>query len=312
LPPGVEELQRAAEFEVKAWRSIWRGDITKAVELAQAAADALDGEGELSGYRALWVDLAAGWAGELAADGDDDAATLAASLRADAEAAARALPWYPRFRGGSERTVGSEFDARAARAAATLRGYSLRGTKFESEMLVLDRELASDDATPFELGLETLGKLLGFESVRRTDTAAPDCAWRDGNEIWFVFEAKTEEKPTNAISAKQVRQALTHPTWVRENLAWDEPGRTINALVTYKHDVDPAAAKLAQELLAVDPSVIRKLAAKAIEVHREIRGRARGLSEEALAAQFADAFNRGGLSTSSLKSKLGRYFVANL
>ena len=36
------------------------------------------------------------------------------------------------------------------------------------------------------------------------------------------------------------------------------------------------------------------------------------MSEEALAAQFADAFARGGLSTSSLKSKLGRYLVAKL
>ena len=103
---------------------------------------------------------------------------------------------------------------------------------------------------------------------------------------------------------------MTHPTWVRENLGWEEPAETINMLVTYKHDVEPAAAKLAEELRAVDPSVVRKLAAKAIEVHRQIRGRACGLSEEALAAQFADAFVRSGLSTGSLKSKLSRYFVA--
>ena len=62
-------------------------------------------------------------------------------------------------------------------------------------MRIIERQLAGDEATPFELGLETLGKLLGFESVRRTDTAAPDSAWRDGDAIWFVFEAKTEEKP---------------------------------------------------------------------------------------------------------------------
>ena len=91
LPPGVEELQRAVEFEVKAWRSIWRGDVAKALKLAQASADALDEEEELRGYRALWIYLAACWAGELASEGDDEAATLAASLRADAETAARIL-----------------------------------------------------------------------------------------------------------------------------------------------------------------------------------------------------------------------------
>ena len=47
-------------------------------------------------------------------------------------------------------------------------------------------------------------------------------------------------------------------------------------------------------------------------MHREVHGRARGLSEEALAAQFADAFARGGLSTNSIKSKIGRYLVAKL
>ncbi len=312
LPPGIEELQRAVGYEVKAWRSIWRGDVAKAVELAQAAADALDGEEELRGYRALWIYLAACWAEELAADGDEDVAALAASLRADVEGAARLLPWYPRFRGGPDRSVGSEFDARAARAAGTLRGYSLRGRKFEQEMRELEHRVGGDEATPFELGLETLGKLLGFESVRRTDTAAPDTAWRDVDEIWFVFEAKTEEKPENAISATQVRQASTHPTWVRENLGWEEPGETINVLVTYRDEVEPAAAKLAEQLRAVDPDVIRKLAAKAIELHREIRGRARGLGDEALAAQFADGFKRAGLSTSSLKSKLGRQLVAKL
>ncbi len=310
LPPGVEALQRAVTHEVNAWRSIWRGDVTKAVELAQAAADELDGEGELRGYRALWLYLAACWADESAAG--EDAATLAASLRVDAEATARMLPWYPRFRGGAQRAVGRDYDARAACAGQVLRGYGLRGTKFESEMRELERQLGGDEATLFELGLEKLGKLLGFESTRRTSTAAPDCAWRDGDEIWFVFEAKTDEKPNKPIAATQVRQALTHPTWVKENLGWEQPAETINALVTYKDEVEPAAAKLAEQLRAVAPEVIRKLAAKTIELYREIRGRARGLSEEALAAHFAEGFKRAGLSTESLKSKLGRYLVAKL
>ena len=310
--PGVASLQRSVAAEVRAWQSLWRGDLPNAIKLAQAAADELGGVDELCGYRALWLYLAANWAAEIAEDGDGNAQTLAAALRGDVEGAARMLPWYPRFQAGPERTVGSDYDARAARAAAIVRRLGIRGSKFETKMLELERWLATDEATPFELGLETLGELLGFESVRRTDSAAPDGAWRDRDEVWFIWEAKTEEKATNPVSPTEVRQALTHPTWVASNLGWDEPKETVNAIIAYKKTVDPAAAGLAERLFVVDPEVVRGLARKAIQLHREIRGRARGLSEEALAALYAEGFSRSGLSTALLKSQVGRYLIAKL
>ena len=312
LPPGVDALQRSVSAEVNAWQAAWRGDMAKAAELAQTAGSALDGEEELRGYRAFWLYLAACWATEVARDGSTDAATLAAALRTDVMGAARMLPWYPRFEGAPDRVVGSDFDARASRAATVLRRLGVRGDKFELMMREFSDRLSDDSATPFELGVETLGQLLGFESVRRTDKAAPDCAWRDGDEIWFVFEAKTEEKATNPISATEVRQALTHPTWVRESLEWDEPVETVNVLITYKRDAEESAAKLAEQLRAADPEVLRSLGGRTVELYREIRGLARGLSDDALAAQFTAGFGRYGLSTISLKSNLGRHFVSRL
>jgi hypothetical protein len=188
----------------------------------------------------------------------------------------------------------------------------VRGSKFEAKMLEFDQRLGKDEAKSFELGLETLGELLGFESVRRTDAAAPDGVWRDGEAVWFVFEAKTEEKPKNPISTREVRQALTHPTWVASNLGWEEPKEIVNAIIAYKKQVESTAASVADRLCAMQPDVVRGLAHRVVSLHREIRGRARGLSDEALAAQFADGFPRSGLSTASLMGKLGRYRVAKL
>lgn len=309
--PGVVELQMSVAAEVGAWQEIWRGDVEKAVELAQSAASQLDGEDELRGYRAFWLYLAACWADELTANGADEQ-TRATALRGDAEGAARMLPWYPRFVAGPERIVGTSYDARAARAGDAFRRLGVRGSKFELRMHELEARLATDEAKEFELGIETLGKLLGFESVRRTDSAAPDGAWRDGTEIWFVFEAKTEETPTKPISATEVRQALTHPAWVRSNLGWDDPAEVVNVLVAYKTTVEPETAGIAEQLRVVDPEAVRDLGQRAIALFREIRGRARGLSEEALAAQLADGFVRHGLSIASLKGKLGRQFVSKL
>jgi hypothetical protein len=312
LAPGVDELQQAVSDEVTAWQALWRGDVDMAVALAQRAADTLGGEDELRGYRALWLYLAASWADELAADGDEDAAALARALEQDVKGAARMLPWYPRFAGSLDRDADGEFDARAGRAASFLRRLGVRGTKFEQRMLEFEERLSDDAATPFELALETLGQLMGFESVRRDDTAAPDAAWRDGDKFWFVFEAKTEEKATNPISATEVRQALTHPTWVREHLGWDDPAETVNLIITYKVEAEPTAASLAEQLRAVDPETVRELGQRVVGLYREIRGRARGLSDEALAAQFADGFARNNLMSAGLSSKLGRYFVARL
>lgn len=311
LAPGVENLQRSVGSEVQAWQAIWKGDVDKAISLAQAAADELDGVEELRGYRVLWMYLAASWAGELTAKGDSEIAN-AAALRSDVEGAARMLPWYPRFKAGSTRAAGSEYDARAARAASVLRRLGIRGTKFETKMRELEERLSANDATPFELGVETLGELLGFESLRRADTAAPDGAWRDGDAIWFVFEAKTEEKPTNPISATEVRQALSHPTWVSSNFGWEEPKETVNTIITYKGKVEPAAASIAERLFVVNPDVLRDLGQRTITVYRQVRGRARGLADEALAGEFATGFSNTGLTTASLQGKLGRILVAKL
>ena len=246
-PRDSEVMERSAGLEVEAWHSVWVGDHARAVELAQEAADTL-GHGELRPYRALWLYLAASWAETLGGAGSAEHARLAETLKREAIDCARVLAWTPAWHGSAhESTTGSEFNLRASQITERMLRLGVRGTKFELAMAELEERLDADDATPFELGLEQLGSLLGFESVRSTAKAAPDCAWRDGSSLWLVFEAKTEEAAAGELPVSDIRQANTHRDWVAGQLGWDPPEQSLTSIITYRTSVDPDARALAND-----------------------------------------------------------------
>lgn len=312
-PGMVDELAAAAPFEVECWRAIWRGELRRAIELSQEATDHLGGGSELRPYRALWLFLAASWAVELAAESGDQAdADWARALRKDAEGTARMLRWRPRIEPKAPPLpAAAEYDERAERAADKLRRLGIRGLGFEHKLAEIERQLGEDNATQFELGLKELGELLGFEAERPSGTAPPDGAWRDDQRLWLLFEAKTEERPENPVSVTEARQAASHYDWVKAQLGWEEPEGTLTALVSYKAAVDAAAAAVAREVVLVEPAVIRELGSRAIELHREVRPRARALSDEQLAATIADEFRRRRLRSDELLAELQRRRVAD-
>jgi Helicase C-terminal domain len=312
-PEMVDELAEAAPLEVECWRAVWRGDLRRAIELAQEATDHLGSGSELRPYRALWLYLAASWAAELAVETDDERdAEWASTLKRDAEGTARMLRWRPRVEPKAPTLpAAAEFDERAERAADKLRRLGIRGLGFERKLTEIEQQLAEDGATPFELGLRELGELLGFEAERPTGTAAPDGAWRDGERLWLIFEAKTEERPENPVSVTEARQAASHHDWIKGRLGWEEPEQSLSALVSYKTFVDPAAAAVARDVMLVDPVLIREIAARAIAVYREVRPRARALTDEQLAATLAAEFRRKRLRSDDLLGELGERRLAD-
>lgn len=305
-PPIAAQLEQAAECEVEAWRAIWRGDLRQAVVLAQDTIDRLGGGDELRSYRCFWFYLAASWAAELA-DGTGDRADveLAVMLKREMERCASTLSWVPRIDlTALPPRVGVEHDERAERAADKLKRLGIRGLAFENKLAEIDAQLAQDDATAFELGLTALGELLGFEAVHPSGQAEPDSAWRDGEKLWLLFEAKTGERPQNPVSPAEVRQAGTHHEWVRNQLGWSLPERSITTIVAYKQTIEPEAAAIAGDLRLVSPLVAREIATRTFAVHREIRARARGLSDEQLEAAFAEEFRRQRLHSGALIARL--------
>ncbi len=66
-------------------------------------------------------------------------------------------------------------------------------------------------------GLRNLGESLGFEAISPNRDGAPDCVWKLGMETVAIFEAKTEKKPNNPLSIKEIRQILSIPKEIPPN-----------------------------------------------------------------------------------------------
>lgn len=313
--PAVEQpLAHAADCEVECWRAACRGDLTGAVDLAQQVTDRLIGPDDLRPYRALWFYLAASWSAHLAIDDPGGWRARAEQLRTEAEGAAGRLRWRPRFAFTREQPATPDEDpllGRGLRAADRLRKLGIRGGRFEQYVAQWQAQLASNAATDFEEGLRGLGELLGFEAVRPSGQAEPDSAWRDDQRLWLLFEAKTEERPDTPLSVDTVRQALTHQEWVSKQLGWSAPERALTTVVTYKTTVDGTAASLAGELRIVSPNDVRAIARRALEAIREVRLRARGLSEDQMPAAMATAFRARQLDEDVLLAEVGERHIAD-
>lgn len=311
-PAHSAALATSATSEVAAWRALWRGDLDGAIDAARAAAARLTSE-ELRSYRALWLYFAASWAAMRAAEsGHEHEWRFARELKRELEGCARTLSFVPRIAVADPApTVGVEYELRADRAAQALLRLHIRGRVFEPRIAEFVERIKHDAATPFELGIETLGQLLGFESVRPNEQADPDGIWRDDTRQWFLFEAKTEVNAAHAVDAEQVRQASTHQQWAANRYGWAEPEAAATVIVSNQAVIDDNARAVAGDVYLVSPDVLRGIADRVVAVHREIRARALGLSEEQLKDAFAAAFADRGLNTASLVEQLTMRRIAD-
>lgn len=299
--PGATELASSVASEVRAWRHAWREDFVGARDHARQAATALSG-GQVKQYRALWLYLAAAWAQLVAEEsGEDLDARLANELRRDAEMAFNVLRWFPRFEGEVDSpVVGAAYGWRAEKAAEWIDTYR-RGPRLTKELERLNERISSDNYKEFELGLETLGSCLGFESVRPNERADPDCIWRDGEEAWILWEAKTMEHPDKPLAVREARQASSHRNWVRNQLSWPEPGTSATAVVSPREVVDPdASAVCDSDVFLVSPEQIRGVAARAIQAITGAAAAAPGLSTDQLRDHLSELFAEHSLGTSEL------------
>jgi hypothetical protein len=305
-------LARSAEKEVLCWQAAFKEDLTRAVDLAQEVTDLLSGGSELRPYRALWFYLAASWASILMQDDPRRWRERAETLRREADGCAKTLAWTPIWVKDSDREPERDAsDGRGVHAAEVLRRLGIRGARFETHLGQIAGLLAGTAASDFEAGLQLLGEVLGFESVRPNGQADPDSAWRDGEQVWILAEAKTEERPDTPLSAETVRQASTHAAWTENVLGWERPEAAITVIISDKSTIDSAAKPLSGDLRICSCQTVRDLAGRAAGALRRARAGARGLTDKELADSVSREFNRGALDTASLFAELGARRVAD-
>jgi hypothetical protein len=313
-PPDGDALCRAAQFEVEAWSAIWRHDVLAAVTAAEGVLDALEGGQELRPYRALWLYIAASWADEVAATSGTKADRQRAdSFKSSARQCAGPLPWTPSFGDAKAPTVGAEYDEGTDRALKQMKQLGLRGMGFERRLDATKADLESLEAERYHRALVITGELLGFEATLADGAGAPDVAWRYGDWLTVVFEAKTEEAPDKALSLDAVRQAGTHLAWVHDNLKWPISKRGV-AVIVGKHTRmgDGVSRTVAADVALVSPDEVLALFLTAVEVHREIRARSRGLSDEQLQALLRQELDKRALTATQVADRLVRRLIADL
>lgn len=309
-PVGAQALADSAEHEVEACNAAWGGDFAAASERAVLATDSLIGGEEMRPYRTLWFTLAASWARA----GNAEEKHVEA-LQTEANGCALRLPWRPMFERASRPTTPDEpladLDRQADAAAVWLRRAGIRGSKFEQKVATLFELIGDDESGKFERGTKMLGRVLGLAAARPGKPAAPDGIWRDDSRTWFLWEAKSEESETNPISAQEVRQAVLHLEWSKQEYK-STPERSKSFIITYKTTVTPDAAQLASGLYVISPDELRELAEKAVAVQRSVRAQARRLTEVEMSQAFSAAFEESGLDARTLLDSLATTRVVDL
>lgn len=307
--PEAQSLMAVACSEVDYLYALWVRNFSHATERAQAVADGLSGEAARE-YRAWWqyqAGLAAWLAG--AELGDGALAARASSFFDSAAASSRRVQWFADVAslagGAAPATRVDEVEQEAfRRVRQELDRLRYGGPRFAERTEELRDLIAADEANRFEAGLETLGRLLGFTSTRPSGNAAPDGVWALSRQCAVVFEAKTEESPSGAVSVATVRQAADHVAWVRRNGEIDEGAEIVCVLVTPRETIEPAAHERAEDLFAVTSDELRGLAAEVIAALA--RARSRGSEEDHAATLEAidESFGYSSLGAHDVLARL--------
>jgi hypothetical protein len=303
-PRGTEALAAAARFEVLAGRAAWRGAYDEAAALSLEAAAALSGS-SVTGSRTVQKSMAASFAVLHAEQSGDRAAALwALELARNARSVSRSGPWRPRL-DIVPLPEEAEASARALRIVERLRRAGIAGRVRGDRDRAL-AQLQAPDAKGYEEGLRHLGVMLGFESVRpgREPQSAPDGAWRD-NGVRIAFEAKSEQEPEGRVSAKQVRQANTHGSWLASHLSW-EGEETLTVIVSPCTELEPDVSPLADpEVALLHPDHLLALAERAAGAEEFAASRLAGLAGDDAVALVERALAEHRLLTPELIVELG-------
>lgn len=289
--PSTEVLAAVVASEIEYVKGLWSGKYEHALEAARRVADGVSGT-ELTSYRAWWYYLA----------GIPAYLLVKEKGRSEQDATVRDL-WH-RARSASLQPWFRELDAHLSiepeklageatkvstvaleAASANLIQLGLVGTKFDKVTGEIEIQLAQKDSTQFELGLQGLGRLLGWDASRPDEMGAPDGVWLLADEIVLLFEAKTDEDPAGRISKATLTQARGHHDWSKAKLTMKATSLIAVVVVSPRRHLDPVAVPHAGNTYLVEPGEVRSLAAKAISELRSVRGRS--TEDEQLAIQWA-------------------------
>jgi hypothetical protein len=310
-PEYIKLLQQVASHEVKYQYNLWSGAYGAAFEEATQVVDGLSGD-ELGGYRCLWNYLA-GCAAHLTytAEGKKDVNMRkhAADRFKRASQSVMTLPWFARLRysgAAVERTAESSrlTGILVQNIEERLSDMQYVGKRFAKRIESFQSLIASDDPDEFDRGLTELGDLLGYKAFKPSEQAEPDSVWSLDNQVFFVFECKSDETPNDPISVSTCRQAQGHGKWMRSQPMIPGNADVLTIVVSPRSVLAKEALPHADGLFYVPICDVRKVAEAAVTNLRSTRSKAADLDLEDRIPVILDGVSGSGLTHEALHERL--------
>lgn len=320
MPEYIRLLQEAAAHEVKYQYHLWSGAYAAAFEEATQVVDGLSGD-DLAGYRCLWNYLAAcsaHFAYLNSGKKDQMMRKHAADRFKRSGQSVMTLPWFARLR----------YDSGAATApaesASRLTGVLVQnideklsdmqyvGKRFAKQVESFQRLIDSNEPHAFDRGLTELGELLGYKTSKPQEQAAPDSVWSLGNQVFLLFESKSDETPTDPISVSTCRQAQGHQKWLREQPMIPGNAEVAMIVVSSRTVLAKEAVPHADGLFYMPIGEVRALAQTALTTLRSIRSNAADLDVEDRLPVILDGITGSGLTHEFLLERLTKWHMKDM
>lgn len=325
--PGIDKLRDSAPHEVKYQRAMWKGDFEGAVAECRKILSYLSGD-EVIGYRAFWYYLSgsAAWMG--AKQGASSLERVARDYfkRAFDTAQDGGIPWL--YELSRLNLVEQEEDQRnISRTSLVIEGLeeqlsklgTVNDSKFEKEVnFILDNLTKShpDDSKIFEQAHERLGRLLGFQAGNDESTASPDPWWIAGDDFCIVFEDHSSEATSDIddkfIGANKVRQAASHPKWIKSKNMVSNKAVIIPVMITPYKKIDKDAVTYAEDVCYWHKDHFYSWSRKAIAVIRSLRRIFPNEADLEWRKEATQKYLDNGLDPASLMNMLQNQLLSNL
>ncbi|MFN6463284.1 MAG: hypothetical protein RMZ41_015930 [Nostoc sp. DedVER02] len=322
--PGIEKLQASVAHEVRYQNALWSGNFEQAVQECSSVLSSLSGD-DVKGYRAFWYYLAGSAAWMAAKRGVASMEGVARNFFKRAASTTEGVSWlYQLSRLNLEENQENQADKlrltsviEALESQLSLYG-NFNDKKFEAEVKAILENLqrvkdTQEDSKAFENGHERLGRLLGYEARNSNGDADPDPWWIADDDFCIVFEDHSTDNQGNSLGANKVRQAASHPNWIKKNIPLlRKESEIIPVVVTPCKSITSGAENHTQDVCYWNQQDFQAWAEKAITVVRELKRSFPGEANLEWRKLAMQAYQDNGLDPASLAKNLRDHKLANL
>ncbi|WP_026522914.1 DEAD/DEAH box helicase family protein [Butyrivibrio sp. VCB2001] len=272
-----EKLHNAAVDEVKFQYYLWKKAYKEAFEEATKVVDHLNVP-SLGGYKAYWQYISGCIAYYLMAEGEREYIAKGYNNIKDAQKATIGIKWLPnlaqKFNLDNESSeIDEDFFGDIVCNLENVFTQISSSQKLEKKIKAILDDLNSPDGLKFERGFKELGNILGYVSINPETSGAPDPYWIINRDLAIVSEDKIYDEKENVknIPINDVREAVSHKIWMRENASGvSDNAEIISIFVTNSKEIDSEARIYADDLFYVLRDDFVKWALNATTVIRTI------------------------------------------